>query len=378
MEDTKVYALYLPQYYETNYNSDWWGKGYTEWFACKQAKPLNKNHYQPRVPLNNHYYDLSVKDEIANQAKIAKEYGVDGFIIYQYYSCNDSEYGDKNGKHGRMLLNKPTEIIRDNKDIDIPFCLYWANHDWRKLWFGKDPTLLWPLEYGKEEDWKEFFEYNLKYFKDERYIKVDNKPMYFIFRTDNFKQVDSFMKYWNELAKENGFDGIYFVKTLDARTNKSKGNFDAVHFREPLYTFSKGFSKSAFFCRAVKVRIRKFINKRVEKFDKGIIADTCDYDKAWNSILNRDEYGEDVIPGAFADWDNYPRKGYDAMMLKNATPEKFKIHFKKLLDLCRKKKVPFMIINAWNEWAEGAYLEPDEKYKFAYLEAIKACKEERK
>ena len=156
MANTKVYALYLPQYYETDYNSDWWGQGYTEWTACKQAKPLFKGHQQPKLPLNDHYYDLSKKEEIEWQVNLAKQYGIDGFAIYQYYSCNDSKYGKKNGKHGSMLLDVPTEIIRDNQDINIDYCLYWANHDWRKAWFGQDETMLWPQVYGNESDWKEF------------------------------------------------------------------------------------------------------------------------------------------------------------------------------------------------------------------------------
>ena len=114
MNKPEILALYLPQYYETDYNSEWWGKGYTEWTACKQARPLFKGHYQPRIPQEESYYNLSEKAAIMSQVELAKKYGIDGFVIYQYYSVNDNKYGDKNGKHGRMLLNKPTEIIRED------------------------------------------------------------------------------------------------------------------------------------------------------------------------------------------------------------------------------------------------------------------------
>lgn len=375
MNDTKVLALYLPQYYETKYNNDWWGNGYTEWTACKQAKPLFRGHYQPRIPQNKRFYDLSKKNEIISQAETAKKYGIDGFVIYQYYSANSSDYGDKNGQHGRMLLNKPTEIIRNNKEIDMPFCLYWANHDWRKLWFGQDPKMLWPQEYGIEEDWKDFFNYNLRYFKDERYIKVDNKPLFFVFASWHFKNINNFIEYWNELAKENGFDGIYFVNTSDAHTSDRLGNFEATYRREPFYTFACGFSKLNFLVRIFRTRGSKLCNKLLNKFDKGIIGYTCNYDKAWRSIINRNDYSKTVIPGAFADWDNTARKGYNAQILKGATPEKFGKYFGKLLEKCRKNEVPFIVINAWNEWAEGAYLEPDEKYGTAYLKELKNDKQ---
>ena len=155
-----VVALYLPQFYETDYNNKWWEKGYTEWFACKRAKPLYEGHNQPRVPLNKNYYDLSVKENIRWQMNLAKEYGIDGFAIYQYYSC------------GSKLLDVPVEMIRDDPTLDLPFYLYWANESWRKTWFGQDNTVVWEQKYGTEKDWKIQFEYCLRYFKDERNLKL--------------------------------------------------------------------------------------------------------------------------------------------------------------------------------------------------------------
>lgn len=368
---TKVLALYLPQYYNTDYNSDWWGEGYTEWTACKQAVPLKKGQYQPRLPEHQHFYDLSDKEEIVHQAELARENGIDGFVIYQYYSMNDSSYGDKNGAHGRMLLNKPTEIIRDNPDIDLPYCLYWANHDWRKAWFGQDPEMLWPQVYGTEEDWVEYFEYNLPYFKDNRYIKIDNKPVFFIFSVSHFKKVNQFIDCWNRLAQQNGFDGIYFVKTEDAHVSSDLESFNAVYRREPFYTFAKGFTKMDFVKRVFRTRGAKVMNRFLNKMGKGILGYTCDYDRAWKSIIRREDYSETILPGAFADWDNTARKGYNAQLMVGATPEKFGCYFKQLMEKCDQNRVPFVVINAWNEWAEGAYLEPDERYGDEYLRKIK-------
>lgn len=378
MNNTKILALYLPQYYETDYNNDWWGKGYTEWVACKKAKPLFENHYQPRVPMDNHYYDLTNVDEIKWQAEIAKEYGIDGFVIYQYYSANNSDYGVKNGKNATMLLSDPLKLFLEHTDIDIPFCLYWANHSWKKLWFGQeDPTELWSMDYGEKSDWLDFFNYEKKFFHDSRYIKIDNKPLFFIFLTRNFDRIGEFMDYWNELAIKEGFDGVYFIKTIDAHTGDELERFDGVFYREPFYTFAKGFSKFSFVKRVLRTRTVKHLNPILNKRGRGIVGYKCDYDKAWKSVVSRPCYSENRFPGAFADWDNTARKQYNAQILMGASPQKFGKYLSILYKKCNDNKVPYIIINAWNEWAEGAYLEPDQRYGFEYLEQIRKIKNRR-
>ncbi len=370
MAETRVLALYLPQYYDTDYNNDWWGNHYTEWVACKKAKALFEGHQQPKLPLNNHFYDLSDKKEILWQASLAKEYGIDGFAIYQYYSCNDSKYGKRNGRHGSMLLEVPTEIIRDNKDIDTNFCLYWANHDWRKAWFGQDEKMLWPQVYGTIEDWREYYEYNRTYFLDKRYIKIDNKPVFIIFADWHFKEIDSFIDYWNDWAIDDGFNGIYFVKTDDAHSKKQLGKFSASYRREPFYSFGNRLGIMGMADRVLKRKCLPLVNKLLNKANKGIISYKYDYDKLWNLICNN-SFDEKTIPGVVMDWDNTARKGYNGQILTGATVEKFEKHFKQLVKKCKQSNVPFILINAWNEWAEGAYLEPDSINGYAYLEAIK-------
>ena len=374
MIDTKIYALYLPQYYETNYNSEWWGEGYTEWTACKQAKPLFSGHQQPKLPLDNHFYDLSKLEEISLQCEQAKQYGIDGFIIYQYYSCNDSKHGVKNGKHGSMLLTKPTEIIRDNDELDIDYCLYWANHDWRKAWFGQDPKMLWPQLYGDEKDWKEFYDYNVSYFKDKRYIKIDNKPVFFIFATWHFNDIEKFINCWNKWAVEDGFNGVYFIKTDDAHTKKELSVYNATYHREPFFSFANCFSKSDFVKRAIQRKGLPILNKLLKYFNYGFISYKCNYEKLWKAICSQELLGNKIIPGCIADWDNTARKGYNGQILTNVSIAIFRKYLSQLYDKCKRNNVPFMVINAWNEWAEGAYLEPDSINEFKYLEVIKDIK----
>jgi hypothetical protein len=360
-----VVALYLPQYYETEYNNKWWEKGYTEWTALKRAKPLFSGHYQPRVPLNENYYDLSVRDNIKWQMDLAKEYGIDGFAIYQYYSC------------GSKLLEVPTEIIRDDPSLDLPFFLYWANESWKKAWFGQDNTVVWEQKYGTEKDWKEQFDYCLQYFMDERYIKVNGMPVYAIYNPWALSDGDRFIDLWNIWAKEAGFPGIYFIKNIGRRDHDLIGKYSAKITREPNYTFAHDEGIFEKIVRVGKSKTIDFLNKKFFlKRGKGIVQLKQSYDVIWEKILARKDQDEQTILGCFSDWDNSPRKSYNSIIMQGASPEKFKKYFSRLFMKALEIGSPMLAINAWNEWAEGAYLEPDEKYGFSYLEAIRSAKEE--
>lgn len=362
-----VVALYLPQYYETEYNNEWWGKGYTEWTACKKARPLYKGHNQPRVPLNKNYYDLSQKDNIRWQMDLAKKYGIDGFAIYQYYSC------------GKKLLEVPTEMIRDDKSLDLPFFLFWANESWRKMWFGQDKRVVWPQEYGSEKEWHDQFMYCLDYFRDERYMKIDDMPVYGVYNAFNFPEIDSFIDKWQEWAREEGLKGIYFIKAMGSHDKNELGKFSAIVSREPNYTFAYDENLLEKSIRVARSRIVDQINRRfLLKNGKGIVELKADYDDLWSRILKRKLPNDgSVCPGAFTDWDNSPRRSFNATIIEGSTPEKFGRYMQQLYGKAKKNNCPMIVINAWNEWAEGAYLEPDEKNRYSYLEAIKKMKDKR-
>ena len=361
---TKVLAIYLPQYHETEFNNEHWGKGYTEWTACKNAKPLFKKHVQPRVPYEE--YDLSDYSAIKKQADLANKYGIDGFAIYQYYSC------------GSKLLNKPTELLLEHKEIDINFCLYWANESWESRWYGQEAKVIWEQKYGSRKDWKEQFEYCLKFFRDDRYIKVHNKPVYLIYKDWYFKDIEKFMDYWNVLAKENGFDGVYFVKTIAAGNTDNPGKFNAAFEREPFYTFTHGQSVFDKYYRYIRTRVIEKINKCfLMKRNAGIIQYSMNYNRCCNLIEKRTlPYGKRTIPGLFSDWDNSPRRQYNCTLFTGVTAERFEKCFKKQYEKAIEVGSPFVIINAWNEWGEGNYIEPDQLYGDGFLRAIKNVKEE--
>lgn len=350
-----VYALYLPQFHRTSYNDEWWGDGYTEWVACRGAKPLFPGHYQPRSPQHDNYYDLSRVADIRAQVALARAHLIDGFALYHYYS------------QGQTLLETPNELLLRNTDLDIGFFLFWANESWKKAWFGQDETVVWPQRYGSPRDWAAHFRYCLEFFRDERYLKIDGKPVFAIYKDSDLPDATTFIAVWNVLAQENGFPGIYFVKASDYRSDVTRGPYSSVVTREPVYTFTRGFPKSHRLRRKIQLVANPTINAVLSRIGTGVVAHRCSYDDCWENILGR-EVEQGTILGGFTDWDNSPRKGYRSEVMIGATPEKFGKYMSRLLKKSEDVGSPFIVINAWNEWAEGAYLEPDQEWGDAYLE----------
>jgi len=352
----KVIAFYLPQYHEIPENNKWWGKGFTDWVNVKKAKPLFIGHYQPREPLNDNYYDLSDVNVMKWQAKLAKKCGIYGFCYYHYWF------------HGKLLLEKPLENMLRDKDVDIPFCLSWANEPWARTWDGKDTDILMPQEYGGKEDWKKHFEYLVKFFKDDRYIKINNKPMLLIYRTGNIPNVNEMVNYWRELAINYSFDGIYLAETLNGFQDKVfvKNSSAVVEF-EPNYTL-RIYNKNK-----IKYIFHRIRNKYYKLRSKSPTL-IMDYDLMWKMILNKEpaKFGNrKTFIGGYVGWDNTPRKKEKGAVHINFDIDKFKRYFQQLVNKAAIYKSDFIFINAWNEWAEGAYLEPDKKYKYKILEIIR-------
>ncbi len=367
----KFLAYYLPQFHPIPENDKWWGMGFTEWSNVKKGKPLFKNHYQPILPGQLGYYDLLKQPKIQEeQAKLAKEHGIDGFIYYQYW------FGDK------MLLEKPAERMLLNKAIDIPFCFCWANETWKGIWHGLDnPEVLIEQTYKGVEGYNAYFNYLLPFFKDSRYIKVDNKPMFHIYKLDDIPDVDVFIETFNTLALKNGFNGIYLVATIasdDIISHSSiYGKVGVDVFIKMRYGLEFWFSQRSLFGkieRKLKRTIRKLFKspKNIDSRQKPLIFD---YKKGVTKI-NVKFPNEKYIPCVFPNWDNTARSGNKAMIFKNATPQTWKIHLESTINEMNKNpnNPPFLVIKSWNEWAEGNYLEPDSKYGLKWLEAVKSAK----
>ncbi len=359
-ESMKVLALYLPQFHEVEENNIWWGKGYTEWTALKTAKKYSELQRQPRVPLNMNYYDLSDVKVIRRQAELARKYGIDGWVIYHYWF------------KGKKMLYKPVELLLENSDIDINYCFSWANESWRKNWFMGDQELLIKQEYGDEEDWKNHYSYLRQFFHDPRYIKQGNSPVFIIYNTlDIGSDFNRMFGYYRKLAKEDGFDDLYIVQTLKFPLDERKLDVDAYFLYEPAYSSMILQQRFILFYYRFKALLIRNLNKLL---GTSMVERKRDFERIAKRIIeNEKQYDKPVIRGFFTDWDNTPRRatGRGSQFYYNSSPNNFKIYFDKLVKRVKENGEEYMIINAWNEWGEGAHLEPDEEYKFGYLEAVK-------
>ena len=358
---TKIFAMYLPQFHEIEENNKFWGKGYTDWVAVKNAKPLYKNHQQPKHPQNDYYYDLSLISSVKWQAKIAKEYGVDGFGIYHYW-FNDEQ----------NLLAKPAEILLNNADIDINFFFAWDNISWKRTWSGvpgndwcpvsdnnqqkeTNPIL---IEYrlGQKNNWKKHFDYLLPYFKDSRYEKKNNKPLFVIFHYS--LDVYEMVKYWNELAIEYGFSGIEVIYRYEKSLN--------IPSECPTFKYEPCYCGWNLFLSNIYNRIFNIL--KLEKIRK------YNFDKIWKRIIKRSKNNNSNYYSGFVNYDDTPRRGKKGRVVTNGSVKKFGLYLSKLVDIANKNENSYIFLTAWNEWGEGAYLEPDSIDGFGYLEAIKKIK----
>lgn len=357
---TKILAFYLPQFHPIPENDKWWGAGFTEWTNVKKASALFKNHNQPRVPYNKNYYLLNEKNTLMWQADAMLNYGVDGMCFYHYWF------------NGKQLLQTPLSILLANSDINMPFCLSWANEPWTRAWDGGDKEVLMAQEYGDEADWKTHFEYLLTAFRDPRYILVDGKPMFIIYRAANISCLAPMLAYWRVLAVEQGLPGIHFVmmNTVFKDPYTSKG-FDAELDFEPMYTIGHHLQGIPRYLRSLAIRGRRFLNHCV--LSQKQPEDQISYRTIWKRILAR-PLRQGCYAGAFVDWDNTPRKAERGLVMHGVSPEEFAKFFLQQYQRCCQKNIPFLFINAWNEWAEGTYLEPDSQHGYGYLDVIKRAK----
>ena len=347
MDKIKIFALYLPQFHTIPESDEWWGKGFTEWTNVKKAKPLFKGHNQPRVPLNDNYYNLLDDNTFKWQIDLAKKYGIDGFCFYHYWF------------NGKLLLEKPLENYLADKDLDFPYFFSWANEPWARTWDGQNTNVLMPQIYGGETDIINHFNYMLPFFKDSRYIKRDNKPLFVLYKSSSICYLEKFIEIWNTMSIKNGFDGVFFIETLNL-TNPSKisPNTNGSFYFEPSWIHGR-FDN-----------IFERVLKRLHIIPPNILP----YQKIWKRIIKKEQISETQYAGCFLDWDNSPRKGNCGLIYKGTSTNIFDYYFREQLKKMRKQKCPYIFINAWNEWCEGTYLEPDTKNRYSFLQAISEAK----
>ncbi|MEY0151516.1 glycoside hydrolase family 99-like domain-containing protein [Providencia rettgeri] len=352
----KIIAYHLPQFHEVEENNQWWGNGFTEWDNVKKAQPLFRGHIQPRIPLSNNYYDLLKIDNLKNQFKIANTYGIYGFCFYQYWF------------EGRMLLEKPAEMLIKNKEIEGNFCFCWANHTWRKTW-NKTNHLLIEQTYGNQEEWLKHLEYLLPFFKDHRYIKVDNKPIFLVYDLSSVKNHDERFDFYNEYLINHGFSGIELIQSINNRGQKLLSIADAYTLREPAISH---FDSNSIF-KKIERKLKK--NKNFNLFFKPL---TYSFEKiSNNSLIFSNEFIKNnqnckIYLGLFREWDSTPRHGKHGFIINRADDDSFIKYCLNIDNIISNNHnvSDFVFYNAWNEWGETCYLEPDEHFGFNTLECI--------
>ncbi len=367
----KLIAMFFPQFHAIPENDVWWGKGFTDWENVKSGIPQYHGHYQPRVPQGNNYYDQSNLDTLRCQIDLAKRYGLYGFCHYHYWF------------DGKQFLETPTNLILANRDIDFPFCLSWANETWSRRWDGRDHHILIQQTHPPtKESWKRHYDYLIKVWTDPRSIKIEGKPVFIIYRPQNIEKINEMIEFWRRLAINDGLPGIYFIfqKTYDLPNRSCLNSFDGIFQFQPFEAvYSPNYDRnsvrhSLFFrmIRSLPERHQDILRGLKTRFIKK--QNFHNYDEVWRRIIEvRSDTVLTTFPGAFVDWDNTARYKQKATVFRGANPERFSHWFTKLLDTMQRRNLPenYIFINAWNEWSEGAYLEPDERYGTEYLEVIR-------
>lgn len=367
----RIIAYYLPQFHEIPENNEMWGNGFTEWTNVKRAKPLFDGHEQPVEPLNDNYYNLLDDSVMKWQADLAKKYGIYGFCFYHYWY------------NGHLLLEKPILNFLKDDTIDFPFCICWANHDWTSTWAGSDVRVIYRQNYRDREDWDRHFNFLLPFFKDKRYIRVNGKPLMILYEVANHPLINHMLDRWQILAKKNGIGPLVFAhqsvtSELSYGINLSRFSFNIEY--QPQYVRELVLKKN----NKIKATVHGIVKMLFEYFNivhtskktspassnKG--PTIVDYNEIWDKVINMAPVSKNSIPGAFVRMDTTPRIKERGFVTQGMTPDKLYMNLKRQLINCKNNYMTDLIFMfAWNEWAEGGYLEPDKRWGYEVLEAIK-------
>jgi len=367
----QLLAYYLPQFHPIPENDAFWGEGFTEWTNVRKARPLFKEHQQPVEPGELGYYSLLDAQVRRAQSRLALDHGIDGFIYYSYWFGN-----------GKQVLERPAELMLADPQTRIPFCFCWANESWKGIMHGIPPfeTLI-EQKYPGEDDYRAYFEYLLPFFKDSRYICIEGKPMFHVYRLQDLPDPLRFTQLFDQWAREHGFDGLYIVATgspthhtvvENPLVRAVAGNELFKQLRNQVFQrYPKGSLRHWLYSWWLQI---KGDNPDLERRRKPLILD---YRKGMHAIRSRYESTK-YIPVVVSNWDNSPRSGVHSMVLTGCSPEAFGTCLREWLQehLRHPANPPFIIIKSWNEWAEGNYVEPDKKFGRAWLEQLRAVSRE--
>lgn len=344
-KNLKPIAFYLPQYYPTPINNQNWGNGFTEWTNVARAVPQFIGHYQPHIPEALGYYDLRNTEIMEKQCNLARNYGVYGFCFYYYYFS------------GQTYLELPIINYTNNSQINFPFCLCWANENWTRNWDGRQREVLLKQTYERKY-MEDFITKVSKYFCYNNYIKIDSRPVLIIYNAKEIDNIESNINFWRDYCLSHGIGEIFLIcaKTFGLKDPQIIKLFDAcVEFPPHEIRLKSKVAHVALsnpdFCGSIY-----FINDYIKRLPEDV--------------------SYPLFRCAFPSWDNTARVNNRGKIFADASPSTFEIWVKKIIEYTIKNHSfdsRIFFINAWNEWGEGAHLEPDRKYGYAYLECLQKC-----
>lgn len=345
----RLIAYYLPQFHPIPENDQWWGAGFTEWTNVVKARPLFRGHEQPRLPGELGFYDLRVPETRAAQAELAQTYGIEAFCYWHYW------FG------GKLLLERPLREVVENGEPDFPFCVSWANESWTGIWHGAKDRVLMEQTYPGHDDYVKHFYYLLPAFQDARYLRIDGKPLFMIYRPDNLPNAMEFIDLWQDLAIKEGLPGLHIIGYHSGNWPGRKWGFDGVTFAHQ--SILKWVHRNDWL--RPKLRQARGLPVHVYRY-----ADAVPYMHGWKYPDYEMPY--DHHPSIVSGWDNSPRSGKAATILTGYTPGTFRTHVRAVLEHIKHKDLEhrLVFVKSWNEWAESNCLEPDQRYGRAFLEVL--------
>ena len=347
-----VVALYLPQYHPVPENDEWWGKGFTEWTNVTKARPLFKGHKQPNLPADLGFYDLRLPEARAAQAALARAYGVGAFCYYHYWFGN-----------GRRLLEQPFNEVLASGQPDLPFMLCWANQTWAGIWHGSaGRTLIEQLYPGRPDHEKHFETALLPAFQDPRYLRVNDKPVFMVYRAQDLPDCAQTLQLWRDMARAAGLPGLYLLGDHgDPFWDAASLGFDAfvngrpIQRRRDWVPWTQPVAK-------LRGRVLDLLGRpTIEDY-----ASRVDY-------FVPEHASPSAIPCVLPNWDNTPRSGARGFVLQGSTPALFGLQLKRALQRVRQRRSEdqLLFVKSWNEWAEGNHLEPGRRFGHSYLETLR-------
>lgn len=361
-------AIHLPQFHPIPENDQWWGKGFTEWANVVKARPLYEGHYQPQLPSDLGFYDLRLSEAREAQAKMARDNGIYGFCYYHYWF------------NGKRLLERPVDEILSTGKPDFPFMLCWANENWTRRWDGEDQEILMGQNYSEEDD-IEHMRHLIQYFIDPRYIRINNKPVFILYKVFLLPDPEATVKRWRQVAAEYGIELYlcHMVFGYKKEWNKLVNGFDATIDFEP-FGIRRQQKLTPLFKSAQVGELNKFqrlINKiKLNTFKNKVInvSNVYEYKSMYEKIISTSNIDFKIYPSLVPGWDNTARrKNKPVLILDNSTPEFFQEWLSKIKNDFKpySEDENLIFINAWNEWAEGNHLEPCRKWGTQYLDVVK-------